>query len=116
MRVPEPILPSCDGIAISDPSFLPLPCFLEYSAANDLNKPSVNAALRLGFILETPVSLRADRGLSPGQVGAYTGRDGDPLSLKGAKVGRNTAMLSITAEEWETKTREHVLGLINRYK
>lgn len=44
------------------------------------------------------------------------GRDGDPLALAGCKVGRSTAMLSITAAEWEAGTQAHVLRLVTKYK
>ena len=44
------------------------------------------------------------------------GRAGDPLGLKGAQVGRSTALLSITAQEWENGTAEHVRSLVTRYK
>lgn len=84
--------------------------------ANDLNKPSVNAALRLGFVLESPISIRADRSLAAGQAGSYMGRAGDPLGLVGRQVGRSTSLLSITAEEWENGTAEHVRSLVTRYK
>ena len=82
--------------------------------ANALNEASVRSAERMGFKLEAV--LRWDRVLPIGKddAGNKKGdRDGDP---RAGYVGRDTAMLSICWDDWESGGKERVDAIMARLK
>ncbi|CED85037.1 GNAT domain [Phaffia rhodozyma] len=82
--------------------------------ANELNLPSTKAALRLGFVLESPIRIRLQRTVKPGKEGSHSGRQGDGLYEAG-RMSRNTNILSLTYIDWlEDGKREHVQSLVER--
>ena len=73
------------------------------------NEASRRTARRMGFREEGV--LRWTWVLPEGMEGNGIGlREGDP---EGGRLGRDSAVLSVCADDWESGTREHVQGLIN---
>jgi len=82
--------------------------------ANVFNEASVRLAERMGFKLEAV--LRWDRVLPIGKndAGNKKGeRDGDP---RAGCAGRDTAMLGICWDDWESGGKEHVDAIMARLK
>ena len=76
--------------------------------ADEVNKKSQNAAMRMGFRLE--MVKRWDRALPPGKEGSKP-REGDP---KPDWVGRHSAVLAICWDDWEGGGKEVVQRLMDR--
>jgi RimJ/RimL family protein N-acetyltransferase len=80
--------------------------------ANVFNEASVRSAERMGFKLEAV--LRWDRVLPIDKDDARNKkgeRNGDP---RAGCVGRDTAMLSICWDDWESGGKEHVDSIMDR--
>ncbi|CED82759.1 GNAT domain [Phaffia rhodozyma] len=67
--------------------------------AHASNLPSVKAALRLGFIQETPERIRLQRALLPDKEGTLPGRPGDGQYERGI-ASRDSYILAITYPAW----------------
>jgi len=79
-----------------------------YWIAHSDNKPSISLAKRLGMKQEA--LFRWHRVL-PQELRGSTSRKGDPMGDKG---GRDSVILAICWDDWETEGKEHIQALVEK--